>query len=204
MFIACIISITSAPRTSPTMIRSGRMRRLLRSRSRMDTTPAPSKPPGRLSRRTTWLVPSESSAVSSMVMTRSLAGMKLASALSSEVLPELVPPLTRMLQRARTAISRSCAMPASKVPSFTRSAGVSGSFLNFRIDTDRPSIAKGSMITLMRPPSGKRASTIGLDSSSRRPSGARMRRTMRITCSESAKRTVSRSSMPWRDTYTFW
>jgi hypothetical protein len=139
-----------------------------------------------------------------MVMTRSLEGMKLASALSREVLPELVPPLTRMLQRARTAISSNCAMPASKVPSFTRSAGVRGSFLNLRIETDKPSMASGSMITLMRPPSGRRASTIGLDSSSRRPSGARMRRTMRITCSESAKRTVSRSNLPWRETYTFW
>ncbi|MCY1311325.1 hypothetical protein D9M70_616110 [compost metagenome] len=135
-----------------------------------------------------------------MVITRSREGMKLASALSSEVLPELVPPLTSTLQRARTAISSNWAMPASKVPSFTRSAGVSGSLRNLRIETDRPSMASGSMMTLMRPPSGRRASTIGLDSSSRRPSGAKMRRTMRMTCSESAKRSVSRSSMPWRDT----
>ncbi|MNR36433.1 hypothetical protein D3C85_1543500 [compost metagenome] len=135
-----------------------------------------------------------------MVITRSREGIKLASALSRDVLPELVPPLTSTLQRARTAISSNWAMPASKVPSFTKSTGVSGSLRNFRIETESPSIASGSMITLMRPPSGNRASTIGLASSSRRPSGARMRRTMRMTCSESAKRSVSRSSMPCRDT----
>ncbi len=75
VLMACSISSTSPPRTSPTMMRSGRIRRLLRSSSRMVTTPVPSKPPGRLSSRTTcgWL--SESSAVSSMVMTRSVVGM---------------------------------------------------------------------------------------------------------------------------------
>lgn len=107
VFIACSISSTSPPRTSPTMMRSGRIRSVLRSRSRMVTTPVPSKPPGRLSSRTTCGWFSDSSAVSSMVTTRSFSGTWNASALSSEVLPELVPPDTRMLQRASTAASSS-------------------------------------------------------------------------------------------------
>ena len=39
VFIACSMSSASAPRTSPTMMRSGRMRRLLRTRSRWVTSP---------------------------------------------------------------------------------------------------------------------------------------------------------------------
>ena len=40
------------------------------------------------------------------------------------------------------------------------------------MDTIGPSTASGEMIALRRPPLGRRASTIGLESSSRRPSGA--------------------------------
>ncbi|MNZ97326.1 hypothetical protein D3C78_1165590 [compost metagenome] len=166
----------------------------------MPTCPVPSKLPGRLSSRTTWLWLSDSSAVSSMVTMRSRLGMKLARALSSEVLPELVPPLTRMLQRACTAISRMRQISVLKVPSLTRSCGVSGSLRNLRMDTEGPSMDSGAMMTLMRPPSGRRASTMGLDSSRRRPSGARMRRTMRITCSSSLNCEASRCSMPPRET----
>lgn len=202
MLIACSISSTSPPRTSPTMIRSGRMRRLLRSRSRIDTTPVPSNPPGRLSRRTTCGWFSASSAVSSIVITRSLSGTKIASAFSSEVLPELVPPLTRILQRALTAASSRSAISWFMVPSPSSASGVSGSLRNLRIDTTGPCSANGGITTLMRPPSGSRASTIGFDSSSRRPIGARIRRTMRSRWPASAKRTGMRSSMPWRDTYT--
>ena len=154
--------------------------------------PLPSKPPGRLSSRTTWLWLSASSAVSSMDTMRSLEGIKLASALSSEVLPELVPPLTRILHRDCTAISRMRQISELKVPSCTSSMGVSGSLRNLRMETVGPSMDKGSMMTLIRPPSGRRASTMGLDSSSRRPKGARMRRTMRSTCSSSLKCTFSR------------
>ena len=103
VFMACSMSMTSAPRTSPTTTRSGRMRRLLRINSRMLTAPLPSKPPWHDSSRTTCGWMSDSSAVSSTVTTRSVSGMKKASAFKSEVLPELVPPDTRMLQRFFTA-----------------------------------------------------------------------------------------------------
>ncbi len=117
-------------------------------------------------------------------------------------MPELVPPLTRMLQRARTAARSSSPISSFMVPRPSRSSGLSGSLRNLRIDTTGPSSASGGITTLMRPPSGRRASTIGFDSSSRRPIGARMRRTMRSRWLLSAKRTGMRSSTPCRDTYT--
>jgi hypothetical protein len=46
---------------------------------------------------------------------------------------------------------------------------VSGVAPKRRIDTSGPSTANGGMIALTREPSGRRASTIGLDSSTRRP-----------------------------------
>jgi hypothetical protein len=49
------------------MIRSGRMRNELRTRSRMVTSPRPSMLGGRLSRRTTWRWRSWSSTASSIV-----------------------------------------------------------------------------------------------------------------------------------------
>ena len=68
--------------------------------------PEPSGPALRVSSRTRlstlriW-----SSAESSMVMMRSSRGMKLDKALRKVVLPEPVPPLTKMLYRARTSSS---------------------------------------------------------------------------------------------------
>lgn len=123
-----------------------------------------------------------------------------ASAFRSEVLPELVPPDTRMLQRATTAASSSAPISSLKVPFASRSAGFNGSLRNLRIDTTGPSIDSGSITTFTRPPSGSRASTIGLDSSSRRPIGARMRRTIRSRCALSVKRTGSFVRMPCFDT----
>ena len=52
--------------------------------------------------------------------------------------------------------------------------------------------ATGGMITLTREPSGRRASTIGDDSSTRRPSGATMRSMMRMMWPSSRKRTELR------------
>src|SRR5581483_3732723 len=55
VFIACSMSTDSGPRTSPTMIRSGRMRSALRTRSRMRTSPRPSALDGRASSETRWI-----------------------------------------------------------------------------------------------------------------------------------------------------
>ena len=51
VFMAWSMSMTSAPRTSPTTMRSGRMRRLLRTKSRRVISPLPSTLGGRVSRR---------------------------------------------------------------------------------------------------------------------------------------------------------
>ena len=54
VFMACSMSSASGPRDSPTMMRSGRIRRVLITRSRCVIAPAPSMLAGRVSRRTTW------------------------------------------------------------------------------------------------------------------------------------------------------
>ena len=100
--IACSMSKTSAPRTSPTIIRSGRIRSVLRTSSRAVTSPLPSRLGGRVSSRTTCGCCSDSSAESSIVTMRSSSGTKLDRQLSIVVLPEPVPPQTSRLSRAVT------------------------------------------------------------------------------------------------------
>ena len=102
VFMAWSMSSASGPRHSPMMIRSGRMRKALRTRSRVVTSPWPSMFGGRVSIRTTCGCWSCSSAASSMVATRSSAGMNADRALSSVVLPLPVPPEMTMLTRALT------------------------------------------------------------------------------------------------------
>ena len=90
--IAVSMSSASPPRTSPTTIRSGRIRRALRTSARIGIAPTPSSEGGRLSSRTTCGSGIRSSAASSIVTTRSPAGTKAASAASVVVLPLPVPP----------------------------------------------------------------------------------------------------------------
>ena len=94
--IACSMSSTSAPRTSPTITRSGRIRKVLRNSSRCVTSPLPSTLGGRVSRRKTWGCCKANSAASSIVMMRWSSGMKVERQLSKVVLPLPVPPLIRM------------------------------------------------------------------------------------------------------------
>ena len=58
------------------------------------------------------------------------------------------------------------------------------------------------MIALTRLPSGRRASTIGDDSSMRRPTSATILLMIRRRCESSVKRTVVSYSRPWRSTQT--
>ena len=106
VFIAWSMSSVSEPRHSPMMIRSGRIRRALRTRSRVVTSPVPSMLAGRVSIRTTCGCWSRSSAASSIVATRSSSGMKAERAFSSVVLPLPVPPEMTMLIRALTQAER--------------------------------------------------------------------------------------------------
>ena len=102
VFIACNMSRASGPRTSPTMMRSGRMRSELRTRSRIAISPSPSMFFGRASSRRTCRWFSRSSAASSIVTIRSASGIDVDSAFSSVVFPEPVPPEMRMFSSART------------------------------------------------------------------------------------------------------
>src|SRR2546425_990735 len=116
------MSSASAPRDSPTMMRSGRIRSVLMTRSRCVIAPAPSMLMGRVSRRTTCDCWSCSSAVSSMVMMRSSSGMKRESVLSMVVLPEPDPPETTTLSRASTQPLMKSSIPVVKVSFLSRSS----------------------------------------------------------------------------------
>ncbi len=110
------MSSASAPRTSPTMMRSGRMRSALISRSRARIRPRPSMLTGRVSMRTTCSWSRLSSAVSSIVTMRSVSGIASASTPSSVDLPAPVPPEMRMFLRARTAKTRNSRISGESVP----------------------------------------------------------------------------------------
>lgn len=202
VFMACNMSRASAPRTSPTMMRSGRMRRALRSSSRTDTAPLPSTLGGRASRATTCGLPNRSSAASSMVMRRSSSGMQPASTFSSVVFPELVPPETTMLRLPCTHACKNTSMRSSSIPPTSKSVGVSGTNENRRTVSVGPQSERGGRIACTLLPSASRASTYGDDPSTRRPSGATI---LSITCitSSSPSNTTSctLSSRPFRSTY---
>src|SRR5262245_5374430 len=95
--------------------------------------------------------------------------------LSKVVLPEPVPPEISTLQRTRPMISRSVLASAEIDLYLSSCSSFSRSFLNLRIVSAGPSIADGGAITLTRLPSGRRASQIGFDSSTRRPTWLTMR-----------------------------
>ena len=107
-----------------------------------------------------------------MVTIRSSAGMNEESTFSVVVLPEPVPPLITMFSRPRTHACSSSATCSVMVPNEMRSPTVNGSAANLRIVSSEPSSAIGGTTALTRLPSGSRASTIGLDSSTRRPTRA--------------------------------
>ncbi len=102
-------------------------------------------------------------------MTRSVGSMKAVSVLSSVVLPEPVPPEMMTLQR-QAPMTPSTRAPSGLIEAYsTRFFIVSLSFRNFRMVSVGPSSDSGGPMTLTRLPSGRRASQIGEDSSTRRP-----------------------------------
>src|SRR4029078_11297620 len=121
------MSRVSAPRTSPTMIRSGRMRRELRTSSRMRISPSPSMFGGRDSSVITWSCWSWSSAASSIVTMRSSFGTKAEREFSVVVLPVPAPPEMRTWSFPRTHAERNCAASGEIEPKLTRSSIVYGS-----------------------------------------------------------------------------
>ena len=116
VFMAWSMSSASPERHSPTMIRSGRMRRALRTSSRIGIAPLPSMLGGRDSRVTTCSWRSWSSAASSIVTIRSSFGMNDERTLRVVVLPEPVPPETKMFRRASTHARRKSNMSGGRRP----------------------------------------------------------------------------------------
>ena len=198
VFIACSMSSASPPRHSPTTMRSGRMRRALRTRSRMVIRPLPSRLAGRASSDTRFGWLSLSSAASSMVTMRSSSGMKLERMFSSVVLPEPVPPVTTMFLRSRTATCRNSSIGSLIEPNCSRSSPLSLRLLNLRMLRLGPRSATGGITALTREPSARRASTIGELSSMRRPSGATMRSIAASTALSLVKITADFSMRPAR------
>ena len=133
-----------------------------------------------------------------MVTMRSSLGTKAESAFSMVVLPVPVPPLMRTLSLAFTQAARKARHSASSEPIATRSRARSGAAPKRRMERTGPSMASGGMMAFTREPSGRRASTIGDVSSTRRPTRETMRLMMRSRWSSSAKRALVSSSLPPR------
>jgi len=139
-----------------------------------------------------------SSAASSIVRMRSSPGMNADIAFSIVVLPVPVPPEMRMFSFPFTEAERNCAAFAEIELNVIRSFIVYGSRENFRIVSVGPRSASGGMIALTRLPSGRRASTIGEDSSIRRPTCETILSMMRSRCALSTNETGVRSILPSR------
>jgi hypothetical protein len=108
------------------------------------------------------------------VASRDLAGTAAESALSSVVLPAPVPPEITTLSFARTSARNRVTVSAS-TDFISHSWSSVNSRGKRRIVSVGPFSASGGMITLTRSPVGRRASTIGLDSSTRRLTWETMR-----------------------------
>src|SRR5205814_9983415 len=104
-----------------------------------------------------------------MVTMRSAFGMNAETAFRVVVLPVPVPPEIRTFSFPRTHAARNCEAFGLTVPKLIRSSIVYGSRENFRIVSVDPRSESGGMIAVTRLPSGRRASTIGEDQSTRRP-----------------------------------
>ena len=201
VFMACNMSSASSPRTSPTMMRSGRIRRALITRSRMlDGARAFHVRRARFHARHVRLLQAQFGRVfdgHDALVFRNVAE----SALSSVVLPAPVPPQIRMFSRALTQPSSSSSMPFGqrqlRAPGPRRAAAC---LPKRRMESSGPSTATGGMAAFTRDPSGRRASTSGEDSSTRRPTRDTTFSMMRSRCALSLNSTGVRYSLPPRST----
>ena len=118
------------------------------------------------------------------------------------VLPEPVPPEMMRLSLAVTAPFNRSIMPCVMDFFATRSSGISLSVPKRRIDSNGPSTASGGIIALTREPSESLASTMGEDSSTRRPTCETILSIIRYRWLSSLKVTLVSSSWPFRSMYT--
>ena len=135
-----------------------------------------------------------------MVTIRSPSGMKEDNTLSRVVLPVPVPPEMMMLSRACTQACSSSAISGVRVPKPMRSWTLSGSLENLRMVSEEPLKANGGMTALTREPSSRRASTIGVDSSMRRPMRETILSMTRRRCSSESNRREVRWRRPFCST----
>ena len=203
--MAWSMSSTSSPRTSPTTIRSGRIRSALRTEVALrdlalafDVGRAGLEPHhvrllqhelGRVLDGDDALVGRD--VAREDVEQRGLAGAGAAG--HQHVEPGRAP------RRSPAAPFRRSALPSP-----IRSSIDSARRRKRRIERIGPSSAAGGMIALTREPSGRRASTSGVDSSMRRPTREMMRSMMWPQVRFVAERDRrSASSLPSRSTYTW-
>jgi len=128
--------------------------------------------------------------------------MEADNTFSSVVLPVPVPPEMRMFILACTMADSSSASVGVSERLSIRSLMVSGTTEKRRIDNSGPSSASGGMMAFTREPSGKRASTMGLDSSTRRPMRDTILSMIFIRWALSENTTSVSSSLPRRSTNT--
>ena len=116
------------------------------------------------------------------------------------VLPAPVPPEIRMLMRPAPPPTAPRSISGEMLFNSSSASAVSGPVPKRRMESAGPSSASGGMMAFTREPSGRRASTIGEDSSMRRPTGETMRSMICIRC-RSSRNTISVfSRMPPRST----
>lgn len=108
-----------------------------------------------------------------------------------------------MLRRLATAALRKSSIGCVRVRRSTRSWAPRRSVRNRRIERTGPSKASGGMTALTRDPSASRASTMGLDSSRRRPTALTIRSMICRRCRSSRKVTGTSSRRPSRSIYTW-
>ena len=171
----------SLPRSSPSKMRSGRMRRDARSRSSASTCASPCSP--RTAIRPTALGRSRRiSGASSITSNRSLVSISRTKAFSKVVLPVEVPPLITMVFLARTAFfkkplrsplfsiaassssraeRRPAAGPSAKSPVCARSSTDRSEITCLRMAMAMPSRVAGGATICTRPPSGRVADNKG-------------------------------------------
>ena len=172
MPIDCSSCITSPPRTSPTITRSGDIRRAALQRSYIEISPMPSVLDVRVSSASvrSWSPEDRrcSSRVSSMVTTSSDWGTSDSNARSRVVLPAPVPPTTSMLAGlgGRTAARSTAVISGVTVPYFSSDSSEDCSIRWRRITTE---VRSATAVTAnSRCPEASRRSRIGAAVSKRR------------------------------------
>lgn len=145
------------------LIPSGRIRKDVLIKSRMVISRSPSRLAFLASSITRFSTRSScNSALSSIVIIRSSAGINSDRAFNTVVFPDPVPPLTKMLYPAFTTFRKNAAASSLMEP-HSRSCRIrTGSFGKRRIVITGPFSATGSSTILTRDPSANRASAMGL------------------------------------------